>query len=253
MEPINIFAADAIRNDLERALMILAQSRGTSVETIKQTYNITPFLCLMAVYLNTTSSTYSFHPRGGVDPAVPGTALLDQNDVFIFNQLGLRFGRCAYASNTPSNHGIYPKLTYPDPNYFTGTGTTAGDESDQLKEIVNGYLDLKVSGQAVIDKLACSELVFNPDATFTSSPEALPAYGGSPGYRGLSKLDPTFIIDGMNDNEFTVQLANGPKGNIDGNISTGTTDSGVRNILYIAAAGWKLKNFANGSKAIACS
>lgn len=250
---VNVYAADAFRNDLERALATLAAAKGLTVQQLKNDYNITPFVCMMAAVLNTTTSVYSLHPRNGVDPTVPGTTLLDQNDAFIFNQIGLRFGRAAYASNTYSNHGMYPKLTYPDPNYFTGNGTTAGNEANQLQEIVNGTLTLNVQGTSVIDKLICQDLVFNPQATYSSSPVAFPQFGGSDGERGYLHTAPTLILDAMADNEFQIALAPGVKGNIDGNTSTGTTDSGVRNILYVLCAGWKVKNFANGGEKIACS
>lgn len=249
---VNIFPADSNRNDLQRALDNLAASKGITVEQLMSDYNITPFVVLMAAYLSTTASSYSLHPRNGVDPVISGTALLDQNDVFIANGIGLRFGRAAYANGVYSNHGIYPKYTYPDPTYFSGNGTTAGVEAAQLLAVVNGQVSLNVQSTAVIDKLNAQELCYNPQRAYSAG-SGVQFGGGDDQSRGFFHLAPIFTLDAMADNEIVVQLATGPKGNIDGNISSATTDSGVRNILYVALQGWKVKNFANGGNKIACS
>lgn len=248
MSNINIFAADPNRNDLQRALENLAASKGITTEQLMSDYNITPFVVVMAQYLSVTASSYSLHPRNGVDPAIPGTALLDQNDVFIANGISAKIGRAAYANGVYSNHGMYPKLTYPDPTYFTGNGTTAGVEAAQLLELVNGQVSLNVQSTSVIDKLSADVLFTNPQRAYSAG--SLQQFNQQDTF---FPLQPIFTLDAMADNEIQFQLATGVKGNIDGNISSTTTESGVRNILYVLLKGWKVKNFANGGNRISCS
>lgn len=246
MGPI-LFTPETDRAQYHRIVASLAKQLNMSNEQVIAQYKIMPFILKMATYLSPSKSNYSLSPRSGVNnPAISTAQLLDQNDFFAIGNIGLRFGRAAYASGLYSNHGNYPQFTYPDPNYFNGTGTTAGSEAASLQCIVNGTVGLKVSGDFVIENLSAQDLCFNPISTYASSPLAYPQFGGDRSEsRGQYPVTPNYIIDAMADNEFTIQLpADGAKGNIDGSISTGTTDSGLRNILYVVAEGWKIKNLA---------
>ena len=249
MNPI-IFSPSEERADYTRVVNAVAAQMNISAAEFTTRFKIMPFLLKMAVYLNPSQNTYKLSPRKAVDnPAVPNTFLLDQNDFFAVTGIGLRIGKADFASNNYTNHGNYPALTYPDPNYFTGTGTSAGSEAAGLNTLLNGSLSIGVSGENVVDPLAVSELFYNPDLGYSAVANNLrnPSFGGgSPESRGIRRLSPNLILDAMADNDFTISLATGAKGNIDGSISTGTTDSGKRNVLYIVCEGWKIKNLAGG-------
>lgn len=237
----NIFSPDVQRGNYLRVLAAIGQPMGLTAEQVQQNYKVTPFILKMAAYLDPNTSSYSFNPRKGVNAPNPAAILLEQTDMFAVTAMGLRFGRAAFASGTYSNHGNYPVFTYPDPAYFSGTGTTAGSEAAGLQNIVHSRVSVTVSGDVVIEDLLAQDLCYNPDGTFTSSPAAHPSFGGLT--RGLFDLTPTLILDGGQDNTFKVELpSSGTKGNIDGAISTGTTDSGTRNILYFVCQGYKIKN-----------
>lgn len=248
----NYFTPDTERGTYERIVDTLAAQMGLTPDQFKASYKIMPATLKMAQPLNTGLSQYSFSPRKGVDPAVPNTVLLDQNDFFAVDSVGLRIGRAAFASNTYSNHGNYPLLTYADPAYFSGNGTTAGSEASSLQCLVNGTLGINVNNDAMLDPTLAQEFFFNPDGKYVASPLSYPRFGGSDGERGLKTITPQLILDASADNSFAVTLANGAKGNIDGSISTGTTDSGVRNFLYVIAQGWKVKNLS-GTRGVACA
>lgn len=246
----NFFTPDIDRGTYERVVDTIAQQMGITPNDFKRKYKIMPSVLKMAQYLSTGLSSYVFSPRKGVDPAVPNTILLDYNDFFAASGIGVRIGRAAFASNTYSNHGNYPLLTYPDPNYFSGTGTTAGSEAASLQTLVNGSVGISVNNDSVVDGIHAQELFFNPEGRYTGTPVAYPNFGGSDGERGIFALTPQIILDASADNGVTFNLANGAKGNIDGSISTGTTDSGIRNILYIMLYGWKIKNLSGAG--VAC-
>lgn len=248
MEPIvNLYPPSDARSDYERVVGIIAKEMGVSPEVVKTSYNIMPHVVKMGAYLSPGSSDYTLFPRKGVDPAAPvDSVLLDQNDYFVCAGIGLRFSRADFASGVYSNHGNYIPLTFPDPGFFTYTGTAVGNETLGLNCIVNGTVSVKVAGTPMIDNLLASELTFRGDKSYTTSPVAYPTSGPTAGARGFFAQTPTLILNAMADNSIVLNLAPGAKLNIDGNISTGTTAATTRNIVYVLLNGWKIKNFANG-------
>lgn len=248
MEQINLYPPSDARSDYERVVALIAQSMTISPDDVKKTYNIMPSVLKMGLYLQPGVSTYNFYPRKGVDQtAVPDSVLLDQNDWFVANGLGLRFSRCDWASgNVYSNWGNYVPLTFPDPAFFTYTSTSIGTEAQGLNCVTNGTASVTVAGTPMIDNLLCSELTFRGDKTYTTSPVAYPSFGGDAGKRGFFAQTPTLILDAMADNAVVINLNKGTLTNIDGNISATTTASTTRNTLYVLLNGWKIKNFANG-------
>lgn len=253
MEPnINLYPPSDSRSDYERVVGIIAKEMGITPAEVKTAYNIMPHVVKMGILLSPGSSDYTLFPRKGVDPnAPPDSVLLDQNDYFVCAGMGLRFTRADYASGVLSNHGNYIPLTFPDPGFFTYTGTAVGNEVLGLNCIVNGTISVKVAGTPMIDGLLASELTYRGDKTYTTSPVAYPTFGPTPGHRGFFSQTPTLILNAMADNSIVLNLAPGAKLNIDGNISTGTTASTTRNLVYVLLNGWKIKNFANGGNTLA--
>lgn len=252
MDPIqNFFTPDVPRGTYDRVITLLAKQMGLTPDAFVSSYKVMPSVLKMAAYLQPGLSSYSLSPRKGVDnPAIPNTNLLDFNDFFAVSGIGLRFGRAAYASGVYSNQGNYPVLTYPDPNFFSNTGSAVGDERIGLQTIVNGTTALTVNNDAMIDGIVSQELTYNPEGTYVASPLTYPRFGASDGNRGIYPLTPQIILDASADNAVIVNLANGAKLNIDGAISTGTTDSGTRNILYVFLYGIKIKNLAGAGNAV---
>lgn len=247
----NFFTPDVNRGTYDRVVSILAAQMGLTPEQFVNQYKVMPSALKMAAYLNPGLSSYSLSPRKGVDnPAIPNTNLLDFNDFFAVTGIGIRIGKSDYAGGIYTNQGTYPVMTYPDPNYFAGTGTAVGGEATSLQTLVNGTTALTVNNDAMLDGIPTQELMYNPEGTYVASPITFPRFGGSDGDRGLFPITPQIILDASADNAFIVNLANGAKLNIDGAISTGTTDSGKRNILYVIAYGIKIKNLAGAGNAV---
>lgn len=246
----NFFTPDVQRGTYDRVVSLLASQMNMSVEAFTAQYKVMPSVLKLAQYLTTGPSTYTFSPRKGVDLAIPNTNLLDFNDFFAIAGIGLRLGRAAFASNAYSNHGNYPLMTFPDPSYFNGNGSAAGKEWEGLQCIVNGTTGINVNSDAMIDGIVSQELFYRPQSPYALSPLEYPQFGGSDQERGVYPITPQIILDASADNGIVVNLANGAKGNIDGAISTATTDSGLRNILYVMLSGWKIKNLAGAGNAV---
>lgn len=241
-----VVTPDRLRGDYQRVAESIASSLGLPLDAFTRQYKIMRHILLLGAYLNPSTSTYTLSPRKGVDTHIPGTILLDQNDFFAINSFGIKIGRAAFASGNYSNHGNYPKLTYPDPAYFTGTGTAVGSEATSLLTLVNGVTSISVNNDVQMDGVANQDLMLNPQRQYVASALTAPQYGGwGEESRGFYDITPNLILDASADNGIVVTLSpNGARANIDGAISTGTTDSGIRNIVYVALEGWKIKNLA---------
>jgi hypothetical protein len=241
-----IVTPDRSRGDFQRIAESIASSMGLPVDAFLRQYKIMKQILKLGAYLNPATSTYTLSPRKGVDLLIPGTVLLDQNDFFAINSLGLKIGRAAFSGGIYSNHGNYPSLTYPDPAYFTGTGTSAGSEATSLLTLVNGVTSISVNNDVQMDGVLNQDLMLNPQRQYVAASLTPPQYGGwDEASRGFYDITPNLILDASADNGIVVTLSpNGARGNIDGAVSTGTTDSGVRNIVYVCLEGWKIKNLA---------
>lgn len=239
----NIFISpDPNRATYERIVDMLAQqlSKGGqmySADDIRAAYKIYRSQLVMGVALNPGLSSYTLSPRKGVDPTVQGTILLDQNDFFGIDKIGLRFGKADYASATGavSNLGNYRKWTWPTPKVFGGAGEAAA-----LQTILQGNFAVTVSSDTLVDGLLCQDLCYVNDNADTTTGEPLLTFGGNDGDRGLFDLTPQLILDASADNGFVINLASGTKTVIDGSYAGSTT----RNFLYVVASGWKIKNLA---------
>lgn len=243
-----LFTPEETRAQYLRVVTALAAQMGISPGEFKSKYKIMPYVLKMAAYLDPAKSNYSLSPRKGVDTAIPTANLLDQNDFFAMSGMSIRIGRAKWAAGIYSLHGDYPQLTYPDPTYFNGNGTTAGLEYVGLQNLVNGTVTINIGGDNVVEGLAAQELFYNPSKPYAASPLQFPEFGGqAPGNRGIYPITPNFILDAMADNSFVIQLpSTGTKTNIDGNIVSTTVDSGIRNIVYVVCEGFKVKNLSGG-------
>lgn len=251
MEVQNYFTPDVSRGTYDRIVSLLAKQTGLTVEQFTSQYKVMQSDLKLAAYLNPGLSSYSLSPRKGVNsPVVPNTVLLDFNDFFAISGVSLRIGKTDYASGVYSNAGNYPVLTYPDPSYFGGNGTSVGKEWTALQCLVNGTVSITVNNDAMMDPTTAQEFFYNPTASYTASPLEYPGFGGSEPKKGIYPMTPQIILDASADNQIILNLADGVKTNIDGAISTGTTDSGTRNIVYVILHGLKIKNLAGAGNAI---
>jgi len=241
------------RADFDRMVRAVASASGLSPEQVVENYTISKQTLLMVAPLSTGSQLYQFNPVQATGNPLPnGLAQIqmNKNDWFYISGLGLQFGKADFSSSSGSfsNVGNFPRFSFPDPNYFTGAPAGQKTEVECLNTVVNGVLNLTVMSNPVIINLVCRNLVFNPQSTYTSSPLAYPQIGPSQSERGYNDLTPNVVLDGNADNVFTVTLANGAYTDIDGATWPGTNAATTRNLLYLCADGWIVKNQADGGR-----
>lgn len=249
----NIFAPDISRFTYERIVESAASQLGITPELFKQSYKVYPSQVVMGTNLNSGLNSYQLSPRKGVNPQIATEIKLDQNDFFGISGIGLRFARATYSSTSGvySQHGNYPKLTYPDPVYFNGNPASGLDEWECLQTIVNGSLSILVTGDTLLDAISCEELVYKGTTGYNATGPVLPQIGGTDGQRGIFDITPQIILDASADNQIVVTLADGDKTVIDGSVNSSGAATAYRNLLWVVLYGWKIKNLA-GAGVAAC-
>lgn len=246
MEPRVTIAPDPSRAFFTRTLNVLAKSFGLTPEQAEKTFVLAPQTVLMGVQLQPNQTTYQLNPRNNVGTSYPTDNRLDQNDYFAIQAWGLKLSRATYtsANGQLSQFGNYPKLSYPDPNYFNGNPASGLDEWQCLQTLVNGKISLVIGSQQVIPQDSCQKLFYNPWATYSSSPVALPQYNGvaDPASRGLNNVPMSFVLDLNQDNNFNIVLADGDTAEIDGSVDSSGNATTHRNMLWLELEGIVVKN-----------
>lgn len=235
--------------------------RPTSPETIASTFRLSPGPMIMGRYLNVNDNSYDFSPKQqGPFVNISTENKLATSDLFFITGLGLRLSRCDWAAgDVYTNHGNYPKLTFNDPDYFSYTKTSSKAEFEQLNLIRNALLSVNVMSQDIINQMPCENLLLSPTAPNVTASAATTvirsqsqSFGPSDELRGFYDFGFNFVVDGEADTLFKVLLPTGAKDNIDGNISTGSTASATRNILWVVASGFRLSPGSAGKSGGAC-
>jgi hypothetical protein len=251
-----IVTPEVQRGTYERIISELAVQKTIPAEMVKAGYKIMPSVLKIGAYLAPGQSTYVFNIRKGVDSPISGESKLDQTDAFAVTGLSIRFSKVDFSAGAYSNHGNYPAFTYPDPNYFNGAGTGATPPKPEwqgLQTVVNGNMQVNVGGDIVVDGTAASLMTFNPAATYTATPLALPQIGGeSLNEHGFFMLTPQYILDGGQDNSFVLTVAPGDRTLIDGNLTSAGAAATTRNILWLFVLGYKVKNHGASPTLTAC-
>lgn len=242
-----LIAPDPNRAFFDRVTNSIAKSFGITPEQAKNDYVLSPQTVLIGTQLSPGQTTYQFNPRNNVGTSYPTDNRLDQNDYFAVQALGFKWGRATWNGTTGqlSQFGNYPKFSYPDPNYFNGNPASGLDEWQCLQAILNGKISLLVGSQQVIPQDSVQKLAYNPWATYSSSPLALPQYNGAadPASRGLFNLPMNFILDMNEDNNINLVLANdADTAVIDGSVTSAGAATTHRNILWLEMEGIVVKN-----------
>lgn len=250
-------APDPTRSFYDRVVRSVAATFGMTEQEVRDNFVLSPETVMIGNKLLPNQSTYNFSPRNNVGASFDTDNRLDQNDYFAIQSIGLKFSRCTFtsATNTFSQYGNYPKLSYPDPVYFDGNPAAGLDEWLCLQTVINGKYSFTVGSQQIIPQDTVQKLVYNPQATYTTSPLALPQYNGlsDPASRGLYSLPMNFILDLNQDNLINIVLANGDTTVIDGSVTSAGAASTVRNHLWVELEGIVIKNMGGNRKgSMAC-
>lgn len=256
---MSIFIApDPNRAFFDRTVKAIAAAFGISEQQAVNDYVISPQTVVIGQPLKPNQSTYQLNPRNNVGQGFPTDNRLDQNDYFAIQSIGVKLSRATYDAGTGqlSQFGNFPKLSFPDPNYFNGNPAAGRDEWECLQALVNGKISLLVGSQQIIPQDSLQKLFYNPWATYSASPVALPQYNGGsdPATRGLFNLPMNFILDMNQDNNINIVLSpDADTAVIDGSVTSAGAASTHRNILWLELEGIVVKNMGGNRKgAMAC-
>lgn len=180
---------------------------------------------------------------------------LNRNDIYFATHVAV--GITKYdPSKTPVWYGNYPIFTYPDSNYFVGTGSSAAVEYQALETIYQGELIFSTGNVNRFGPLMTNTLKYTPNRPFelgvassAATTAVFPEYGPTPAARGFHRLTPNLVIDGQQTNKFTLTLGAGDYTNIAGATNAAGSAVNTRNVLVLQLHGFRAVNAAAAAKA----
>lgn len=180
---------------------------------------------------------------------------LNRNDLYFATHIAL--GITKYdPSKTPVWYGNYPIFTYPDSNYFVGTGSSAAVEYQALETIYQGELIFSTGNVNRFGPLMTDTLKYTPNRPYelgvadsSATTAVFPEYGPTPAARGFHRLTPNLVIDGQQTNKFTLTLGAGDYTNIAGATDAAGDAVSTRNVLVLQLHGFRAVNAAAAAKA----
>lgn len=186
---------------------------------------------------------------------------LDDNDAFAMCGVALRIQKVD-TTTTPQKFGNYQPFTYPDPQVFVGAPANRAPEYQALMCIYNGNLSFRTNTLQRIKPMSAGKFLFVPptqviNAIATDADtyagngltnSRLAEYGGWDWEsQGFIELLPSKLLDGSENNQFELQLANGDTLALDGSYAAdGDQDATTRNYLSLEVYGVLIPD---GSKA----
>lgn len=193
---------------------------------------------------------------------------LDDNDAFVMCGLALRIQK-VNTTTSPAQYGNFMPFTYPDPQYFVGAPAGQALESAALMCVYNGNLSFRTNTLQRIKPMSCVKFLFVPptqviNAIATDADtypgngltnQRLPEYGGWDWEsQGFIELLPSKILDGSENNQFELILANGSTTALDGSYAAdGDQDATTRNYLSLEVFGVLIPDGSKSAKQFATS
>lgn len=180
---------------------------------------------------------------------------LNRNDLYFATHVALGIAKYD-PSKTPIWYGNYPIFTYPDSNYFVGTGASAAIEYQALETIYQGELIFSTGNVNRFGPLMTDTLKYTPNrpyelgvASSSATTAVFPEYGPTAAARGFHRLTPNLVIDGQQTNKFTLTLGTGDYTNIAGATNAAGSAVNTRNVLVLQLHGFRAVNAAAAAKA----
>jgi len=197
--------------------------------------------------LANNKTNYSFQlKQGNSSTDGPLENLLNDNDAFILLAVAIGIKK-QDTTLTPPWYGNYPVYNYPPQAVFVGAPASRAVEWQALMTIWNGKLSFKTGSLERIKPTDTNEYQFAPAgadqaATVISSRRA---FGQES--QGWVEQQGQLVLDGQQNNQFTLELGSGDILAIDGAYTSGGAATATsRNVLVLSALGL---NIANGSEA----
>lgn len=201
--------------------------------------------------LANNKSEYQFQLKQGnasTDP--PLSVLLNDADAFVLVAMSIGIKKQDLTKN-PQQIANFTVYNYVNSLIFTGVPTGQATEASSLECIYNGKLSFKTGSLERIRATDTREYKQAPDIqTATISP-----FGGFGDYgRAWVEQQPTLLIDGSQNNVFSLQLGAGDYTGIAGNYTAaGATTNTALNVLVLECLGLVIQNGAEQAKRFASS
>lgn len=201
--------------------------------------------------LANNKSEYQFQLKQGnasTDP--PLSVLLNDSDAFVLVAMSIGIKK-QDLTKSPQQIGNFTVYNYVNRAIFTGVPAGQATEADSLECIYNGKLSFKTGSLERIRSTDTREYKQAPDIqTATISP-----FGGFGDYgRAWVEQQPTLLIDGSQNNVFSLQLGAGDYTGIAGNYTSGgATTNTALNVLVLECLGLVIQNGAEQAKRFASS
>lgn len=201
--------------------------------------------------LANNKSEYQFQLKQGnasTDP--PLSVLLNDADAFVLVAMSIGIKKQDLTKN-PQQIANFTVYNYVNNLVFTGVPTGQATEAASLECIYNGKLSFKTGSLERIRATDTREYKQAPDIqTATISP-----FGGFGDYgRAWVEQQPTLLIDGSQNNVFSLQLGAGDYTGIAGNYTAaGATTNTALNVLVLECLGLVIQNGAEQAKRFATS
>lgn len=160
---------------------------------------------------------------------------LNDNDAFVSVAAAL-----CVRKFTTANPGYFPLMTYPDPSYFTGGSNT---QSDALECVYGGSLAFKTASTVRIDSIGTSVFRYAPNSQYKvptsnvpvtpfttpnySPGRVWPEYGPNYEAKGFVDLVNYPIIDGSEQNVWSLQLGTGALTNVGTDVNVCLLQMGI--------------------------
>ncbi|MCF8237698.1 MAG: hypothetical protein K9I85_06050 [Saprospiraceae bacterium] len=185
----------------------------------------------------------------------PTEIKLNRNDLYFATHVALGIAKYD-PSKTPVWYGNFPIFTYPDSNYFVGTGASAAIEYQALETIYQGELTFTTGNVNRFGPLMTDTLKYTPNRPFelgvassAATTAVFPEYGPTMAGRGFHRLTPNLVVDGQQTNVFTLNLGGGDYTNIAGATNAAGSAVNTRNVLVLQLHGFRAVNAAAAAKA----
>lgn len=193
---------------------------------------------------------------------------LDDNDAFVMCGIALRIQK-VNPSTTPPQYGNFQPFTYPDPQVFVGAPAGQAVEWSALMTIYNGNLSFRTNTLQRIKPMSCVKFLFVPPKQVINAQATVADTGVSNGQtnaslaeyggwdwesQGFIELLPSKILDGSENNQFELLLANGSTTALDGSYAAdGEQDAATRNYLSLEVYGVLIPDGSKAAKEFATS
>lgn len=242
--------ADILRGALERT-----QSRFPNFITQRQELRIEQLL-------KANQNQYQFQLKQGNNTSDgPVNILLNDEDAFVIVGTAL-YVKKQNTTAVPNQYANSQPFSYPDPQVFTGAPAGQPKEYEALLTIWNGTLAFNTGSLQRIKPMDTLSHLYVPPAQVIPSddgtlltlvnPTLAEFNGPNQDYFAYVEHQPTLLLDGKQNNVFTLNLGSGSLTGIDGSYAAdGDQDAVPRNVVGLRILGILIHNGAAEAKRFA--